>query len=109
MADITLTQMQAYADASGLTGAVNASDASIDLSALTGDSMNGSSGLVEALIKLLKLARDTAVAEQVGLDNYGAAVTRVAAATDNLPEGVQISYTINGRTAFSYDDLGPVS
>lgn len=109
MADITLAELKTYADANGLTGAIDDTNGTIDLSALTGDTMTGASGVIEALIKLCKLARDTAVDNSKGLDIYAAGTTRALAATDTLPAGVAISYTVTGRTAYSLDDLGAVS
>lgn len=105
MADLTLGELKTYADANGLTGAIDTASGTIDLAALTGDSIDGNSGVAESAIKLLKLCRDTAVSLSKAQETYPIQSTRTVAETDTLPAGVQISYTVNGRTPYSFDDI----
>ena len=104
MADITLQQLQTYADANGLTGAVDAANGTLDLNVLTGDTLSGTSGCAEPTIKLLGLLRNTAVSTQEGLDTYGAVSSFISPATDTDPAVIQSSATVNVNSPFNFDE-----
>lgn len=104
MADITLSQLEAYADANGMTGAFDATTGTIDLAALTGDPIDGTSGFAESILKMATVARQVAVQEQTALSTYGAVSYAVQNATDTEPPKVRHQVTLQAVSGFSSDD-----
>ena len=111
MSDITLQELQDYADANGMTGAIDAANATIDLSALTGDAMDATSGPAEAVFKLLQAANATSVANDRGTDTYGNPSQSTLPAvppsgtTPAIPPRVRITATFTGETPINFNNI----
>jgi hypothetical protein len=107
MADLTATQINTYLGTTVFDDNAGAGPLTLDLSALTGDTLTLSSDLAEAIFKTLKAASDTAADLGQSTDTYPA-ITRTIATVNGSPV-TRMGASVNVAAPLSYDDVTSLS
>lgn len=107
MADITAAELNAQLGSNAFDDNSGAGPLVLDLDVLTGDSMTLASDMAEAIFKVVKLASETAAAEEKATDTYPA-ITRTVATIGGVPKA-RYAVSVNVATELDYDSVTSLS
>lgn len=107
MADLTATQVNTFLGVSAFDDNSGAGPLTLNLNTLTGDSLDLSSGLAEAVFKIIKAMSETAASVGDATDTYPALTRTIA--TVNGAQAARYAGSVNVTAALDYDNITSLS